>query len=781
MLKRLFQSKKYLQRILISVTLLMCTLLIASTSFIYYSAERRVLSMQVEANQKLMSQVKHNLTYMNEIIHNLSFNLFYDNELMPLLDGRDYDMMDIIRANNRLLKVLNSSSFLHSIVVYNSQIQDMYAVGSNGLETKNSPLAGPLLHYLMTEEHIPRMQLIPMNLSRSGEGIDFFSFVIFGSYGTYRTDESALVLNIDPEWIYNNLKAVNELASPQSAVFLTDREGTVFLPGRLEEELLSAEGSRELSDTLQGESEPLGSFRLKDGDAVFFATYMSVGIYDWRVVSLQPYDELVGGIKEMRTAIVSAAVVFLLASVVVSVWISRRLYDPVDRMLRQIRIAKEVDDSVLYPVRDELTYVTESYRQMTSKLKAVQVEKEGAMQIVSSYNLRRLITDSRSFREEDFLQCRESSSWRIPPEGAYLLAVILIDDFAALSAVHPESRLHLYQFAVANIAAELFAADFNGECVQMNHEHSVLLLSLKRQVESSRIPAMPLLKRLQEIVADYYKLSLTIALSEVIADYRDISDAYSEAQLYSMHRLLFGRGQLISRSMVESNLTQEEISFPADAEKKLGDGLRRNDRDQVEQSITELFEHLREFHIDHIQHGLLHLVQLVRMTVKEINANRVQAIHYDWSSANRRIVEQETLEEARLLLLDLCRSIGDKMVNMEQEKNRALMDTVKSIIEANYTDMNLSLQSIASMLRLTPAYVGKLFREVETQSISDYINEIRLNQALVQLESKHCSIKEVMEKIGYSSESTFFKLFKKRFGVTPKEYRLKKTLELQSR
>jgi AraC-like DNA-binding protein len=39
----------------------------------------------------------------------------------------------------------------------------------------------------------------------------------------------------------------------------------------------------------------------------------------------------------------------------------------------------------------------------------------------------------------------------------------------------------------------------------------------------------------------------------------------------------------------------------------------------------------------------------------------------------------------------------------------------------------------------------------------------------------------VMEKIGYSSESTFFKLFKKRFGVTPKEYRLKKTLELQSR
>ncbi|WP_420869697.1 helix-turn-helix domain-containing protein [Cohnella ginsengisoli] len=30
------------------------------------------------------------------------------------------------------------------------------------------------------------------------------------------------------------------------------------------------------------------------------------------------------------------------------------------------------------------------------------------------------------------------------------------------------------------------------------------------------------------------------------------------------------------------------------------------------------------------------------------------------------------------------------------------------------------------------------------------------------------------EKVGFSSQSYFFKLFKKRFGTTPKDYRIKK-------
>jgi len=53
---------------------------------------------------------------------------------------------------------------------------------------------------------------------------------------------------------------------------------------------------------------------------------------------------------------------------------------------------------------------------------------------------------------------------------------------------------------------------------------------------------------------------------------------------------------------------------------------------------------------------------------------------------------------------------------------------------------------------------------------------VRLKRAQDYLETKSFSIKEIMDLVGYVNESTFFKLFKKTFGVTPKEYRLKKAL-----
>ncbi len=80
------------------------------------------------------------------------------------------------------------------------------------------------------------------------------------------------------------------------------------------------------------------------------------------------------------------------------------------------------------------------------------------------------------------------------------------------------------------------------------------------------------------------------------------------------------------------------------------------------------------------------------------------------------------------------------------------------------------------MLRMTPAYVGRMFKQSEFVSVGEYINEVRLSHALEYLETKNFSIKEIMELVGYLNESTFFKLFKKKYGVTPKEYRLKRNI-----
>ncbi len=62
-------------------------------------------------------------------------------------------------------------------------------------------------------------------------------------------------------------------------------------------------------------------------------------------------------------------------------------------------------------------------------------------------------------------------------------------------------------------------------------------------------------------------------------------------------------------------------------------------------------------------------------------------------------------------------------------------------------------------------------------SIPEHINEIRMQKTVEWLESSKLSVNEIMLKVGIENESYFYKLFKKKFGITPREYVLQNVLK----
>lgn len=98
---------------------------------------------------------------------------------------------------------------------------------------------------------------------------------------------------------------------------------------------------------------------------------------------------------------------------------------------------------------------------------------------------------------------------------------------------------------------------------------------------------------------------------------------------------------------------------------------------------------------------------------------------------------------------------------------------VKKYIGENY-GMNLSLDALGKIAHLHPAYLSKIFKEVTDVNLSNYITDVRMQKAAELLEQTELRIHEVMEQVGYQKSQYFSKLFKDKYGVTPKEYRRKK-------
>lgn len=79
------------------------------------------------------------------------------------------------------------------------------------------------------------------------------------------------------------------------------------------------------------------------------------------------------------------------------------------------------------------------------------------------------------------------------------------------------------------------------------------------------------------------------------------------------------------------------------------------------------------------------------------------------------------------------------------------------------------LSDVAREAGFSPTYFSELFKEVTGETYIEKLNSLRLEYACTLL-SNNCSVSYACFESGFGSMSNFFTAFKKRYGVSPKEY-----------
>jgi AraC-like DNA-binding protein len=83
----------------------------------------------------------------------------------------------------------------------------------------------------------------------------------------------------------------------------------------------------------------------------------------------------------------------------------------------------------------------------------------------------------------------------------------------------------------------------------------------------------------------------------------------------------------------------------------------------------------------------------------------------------------------------------------------------------------LSLKSLAEQVHLAPNYLSELFQRATGMPFGAYLQDVRLRFALSVLQSSSVSITEACYISGFSNLSHFTRVFKKKFGYSPRESR----------
>jgi AraC family transcriptional regulator len=84
----------------------------------------------------------------------------------------------------------------------------------------------------------------------------------------------------------------------------------------------------------------------------------------------------------------------------------------------------------------------------------------------------------------------------------------------------------------------------------------------------------------------------------------------------------------------------------------------------------------------------------------------------------------------------------------------------------------LSPADLAAHLRLSPRHFSHLFRAETGASPARFLKSLRMQEAKDLLENSFLATREIVRRVGLSSESHFARDFKRHFGVTPGQLRL---------
>lgn len=119
-----------------------------------------------------------------------------------------------------------------------------------------------------------------------------------------------------------------------------------------------------------------------------------------------------------------------------------------------------------------------------------------------------------------------------------------------------------------------------------------------------------------------------------------------------------------------------------------------------------------------------------------------------------------------LLLIELLRQEA-------QGPSPSLSDPMQAALSYLFCHFReeISLQTLAALCNYTPSYFSALFRKTCGMGYLEFLERLRVNYARQLLASSTDSITQVGEKCGFSSQASFFRVFRRETGVSPGEYR----------
>lgn len=242
--------------------------------------------------------------------------------------------------------------------------------------------------------------------------------------------------------------------------------------------------------------------------------------------------------------------------------------------------------------------------------------------------------------------------------------------------------------------------------------------------------------------------------------------SFAGSVVYEQEKVL---GELYS---ARKQFVQPGYCYPIDAEKKLQALIYRQDKKGSQELLNQLLGHIyfvSEYDLDTMKARALELAVVISRATIEAGAD-LNEIFVCNESFIRELEKLSSVEDIGAWLSALLHRFIDYSFDFSHIKHSDVVFKVAEYVKNRFAE-KLSLDEIAEHVSLSKSYLSRIFKEETGESLSSYINKVRIDKAKLMLLDNGCALVNVASLCGFEDQSYFTKVFKRLVGVSPKRYR----------
>jgi two-component system response regulator YesN len=249
-----------------------------------------------------------------------------------------------------------------------------------------------------------------------------------------------------------------------------------------------------------------------------------------------------------------------------------------------------------------------------------------------------------------------------------------------------------------------------------------------------------------------------------------LNKSYDEAKECEEYRMIDPDKKIITYDNILDYRKKEHL-WNANICTAFYDAVSTKDRDRT---INEFHNILISMKDSCLSHNKV-IEYIITFTNHILDQYKIIGIDYDNNRRNILFQKFSTIYsfyDLENIFDDFINNLFNQIDQKKRNRNYEVVKKIKDYVDFNLLNVEMDINSIASKFYISPNYISKIFKEETSSTLIDYIIDCRLDKARELLINTDLKIEEISQTIGYSNCQYFIKIFKNKYGTTPKQYRI---------